>query len=310
VKRAERALLFLLPIVFVPVSIIVVMAKISDFCILFSVLHAVLTLLIGLRIAQGKMGVSALWSFVTFLSILVPSLYVVFFTTSLAMARPTIELVSGLCLMAVAVGSFPRKKDIRAFFTVLRLSFGIQLGSMVVYFLSFLVGQYVISLATLDLNYAKAFADIQVICGVQSLIYSRAFLFFEGRVLKENKTFLFAWIKLGYITVFALLTYIVVGFVFESPLGSFYSVLAWSNLGAITLGMISQYLNEKYRVEFLLVSATFAGAFHFVIVTPHLVPSSWASLVVALFSTAALSVIFMLRATLSRKTFFHHVRDD
>lgn len=254
VKAAEMKIRQVLPYFAALISAVTLLQSTYALCPAFAILHAVLSLLLGLRFAQGSLKGAAMWSILTFLSIILPCSLILFSHRPLMDLRLQIEIFSILCLIGLAVKVRTPNRSGAALLKVIRSSAGMQLGAFSLYFLNFVLGHYIIYLSKKDLQVAVAYADIQVLCGVQSLIFSRVYLLIEGKVLKGGKVFQFSTACLVWTAIFALGTFATVFFFKGASMAALYGILAFSNLGNIALGTISQFMKEEYRAELLILT--------------------------------------------------------
>lgn len=297
VEEVEKKILKSLPWLSAIVSFLFLLQSRFDFCPAFAILHATLTLLIGLRIAQNRLSTAAIWSVLTFISIVIPCLLLMFSGLPFARARIPIEAMSLVSLFLLGRGRSPSPMAWTALKKVLKSSIGLQLGSFSVYLLVFVFGQYVVFLSRQDIKIGVAYADIQVICGVQSLIISRLYLLVEGRMVKGGKILGYSLGFILWAILFSASAFAAVSLKKNPYIAVFYAALSFSYLGNIPLGIISQFMRERYRVESLimagLASALLAGGIYLQI------EGEPAAILIGFSSPAFLAIVLTARSFLT-----------
>ncbi len=301
VEEVEKTLLWHLPWVALGISLALSFTRL-EFFPAFSALYAMLTLLMTLRIAQSKLYSAAIWSVLTFIAIVAPCLLILFGSADLLKLRLPIEAFSIVGLFLLGKGKRPGKMAVTALKKVMHSCLGMHLNAFSIYFLNFLFGQYVVFLSRADLRIGVAYADVQILCGVQSLLVTRLYLLAEGRMVKGGRIFHFLVGFLLWTFLFSFGAFSVVLWKKDSHLALFYAALAFTNLGSIPQGILSQFMLEKYRLESLVITffsvIVLAGAIHFGIKGDH------AAYLIALSSPGVITLILASRSLFSADGYF------
>ena len=175
------------------------------------------------------------------------------------------------------------------------------MSSFFIYLLAFLLGQYVVVLARADLGFAIAYADVQLLCGAQVLVLSRALLMYENRMIRDARVAAVGTAAVAWVVIFTVGLYVVVH-QFRPDLAYVYACLAFAFLGRFPLATIAQFVRPAFRgnIQMLLLLCNLAlGA-----ALLSKLQGATAMLVVLVFSPTLASAVLLVRARFASTPFF------
>lgn len=250
--------------VFPPVSAIVLYFLEGDFLPLIYGLNAVITLMIGLSLVRQDVKCAGGFSIVLFIMNFGSGMILVMAgvsgSNSLA-AGITIESLSFLLGM-LFVSSYREvtrlKKSSRLLLAVLRKYLGLQISSFVIMFSVYIFAQLVISVSNAgDAQLIVMYSDAILISGVITLVLSRLLLLYEQNLIRAGKVELYLIIIHVSFFIITLIASILRTRPDDEKLMFF--LLLVGLMGRFSIALVSGYLDEKWRTEFMCSVSLLAG---------------------------------------------------
>ncbi|NOU22801.1 MAG: hypothetical protein HOO93_13645 [Methyloglobulus sp.] len=250
--------------VFPPVSAVALYFFEGAFLPMIYGLNAVITLLIGLSLVRQDVKRAGGFSIALFAMNFGSGMIVIMAGVSgsdkLAMGI-TIECLS--FLLGILFASNQRevaghKKSSRLLLAVLRKYLGLQIASFVIMFSAYIFAQLVLSVSNAgDTQLIVLYSDAILISGIITLVLSRILVLYEQNLVKSGKIELYlSLIHLGFF-IFTLLVSILRSGLYHEKLMFF--LLLMGLMGRFSIALVSGYLDEKWRTEFMCSMSLFAG---------------------------------------------------
>lgn len=212
-----------------------------------SVLQAFLTMCQGVRIAQGKPVVAAIYSLAVFLSIIASTFFIILTDSEYYEKILIIDIISLSIMGVISLYTQLPSKGLYLLNKIVRKYSEIQISSFLIYLLVFITSQLFVVLSYRDNTYALVFADVQIWCGAQILVFTRAIVFFEGRLLRDGKINNLVSMIVIWSLLFSILFAVFAYYVLYEEYVLVYFVLSFALMGRISFPLASQFVNRSGR---------------------------------------------------------------
>lgn len=250
--------------VFPPISAVAIYFFEGAFLPLTYGLNAVITLMIGLSLVRQDVKSAGGFSIVLFFMNFGSGMVVI-----MAGASGSDKLATGITIECLSfllgvlfVSGYKElakhKKSSRLLLAVLRKYLGLQISSFVIMLTVYIFAQLVISVS--NAGYAQLivmYSDAILISGGITLVLSRLILLYEQSLIKGGKVELYLTIIHVSFFIITLMASILRSGLYDEKLMFF--LLLMGLMGRFTISLVSGYLDEKWRTEFMFGATLLAG---------------------------------------------------
>ncbi len=250
--------------VFPPVSVAAVYFFQGSFLPIIYGLNAIITLLIGLSLIRQDVKSAGMFSTLLFLMNFGSGMILIMAgawgwdNTTAGMAIEGISCLLGVFFVFHRGQGIRYNRGFHLLMAVLRKYLGLQISSFVIMFSVYIFAQLVISVANSgDAPLIVMYSDAILISGLLTLVLSRALLLFEQRLIKTGKVEIYLWLIHSGFFIFIALTTMLRGGAYSEMLMFF--LLLMGLIGRFSIALVSGYIDEKWRKEFMVGVALLTG---------------------------------------------------
>ncbi|OCH97563.1 hypothetical protein A8135_13795 [Legionella jamestowniensis] len=238
--------------IFPPLSVLSLFLMQGYFLPTISALNAILTLLIGLRLVQGRIKAAGFFSSILFLMNFSAGFFCLYFGNDRLAIGIVVEFFAFIIGIIFIYQNLPHinyRRGFNSLIKVLKKYVGLQISSFLIVFCSYIFAQIILRVSQTDKEIIILYSDAIIISGIMTMFLSRLMLIFEQKLVKSGRVESYLWLMHLSLLLTTLCASLIRGGEYYEKMLFFLILLGL--LGRYSSALVSSFIQENMRGIFL-----------------------------------------------------------